>query len=61
MKAFLPKGLLSTLFRRQQRALRRASSVQAPGTLTSTTTNGVTRRPLAQRARGGTGSQAYYA
>lgn len=61
MKSFVPRGLLSTLFRRQQRALRRAAAVPAPGTLTSTTSKGVARRTLAPRARGGTGSQAYYA
>lgn len=60
MKSFLPRGRLSTLFRRQQRAFRRIAAQSAPGALRSTTTKGVLVRPTPQRARGA-GSSAYYA
>lgn len=60
MKTWLPRGKLSTLFRRQQRAFRRLSAQSAPGALRSTTTKGVTVRPTPRRG-GGSGSQAYYA
>ena len=53
------KGYLSTQVVEMRNQLRRFIPRQAPGILTSTTTNGVVRRPITKRVRGsGSGGPA---